>query len=533
MCKWIIYRLYNQYLLTLGLAFLLLTSCNTGEMTPATLQANPGTTTIDTAYYTKLLFEGILGDDLNKVVLSRMCGIPVEELNKDGDTPLTAAVIYQHQEAIGYLIQQGADINQKDETGYAPLHYAVMNIGAQLSKDDTFDSKMPHILCSYQADVNIQDHEGNTPLHYAVFAYKGKDFEGAPKEHIQILLEADAQLLPNNNGDTPLTIAKFIKRRDIVELLEVEKDKKEKGIIQSTIPSLGALSKEKLVNYLLSPSNEAQEYEQKIRTLYERLRINLSSKVNIHIDTNFIGGNKLIHLATEAHNLSIVEFLLQYDPSQVNYTNLIGQIPLHIVAKNGDLQVAEYLLKRPNMNLNALSIGGYSPLHYAIIHGHNHVLGCLVQSGANINMKDNNGKTCLHYAAYNGSLEAARYLLQNGANVNAGDNEGDTPLHDAVHNGSLEVIDYLLRNEANINEKNNYGNTPLDIATARQYRKGGINKSNPYNIVNYLGDRNALLGKQIEDEDDEGIVDQDAIGSEQSDDSIEDDNSDEDDKKAN
>jgi ankyrin repeat protein len=68
------------------------------------------------------------------------------------------------------------------------------------------------------------------------------------------------------------------------------------------------------------------------------------------------------------------------------------------------------------------------------MHGHNHVIGYLVQSKANINITDYLGKTPLHYAAYNGSLELVRYLLQNDADIDAEDKTESSPLDDATEN---------------------------------------------------------------------------------------------------
>jgi ankyrin repeat protein len=540
--KWTIHHFYNQYLYTLWLAFLLLTSCNTNEIAPATLQANLGILTIDTiqansdrigldtTHFTELLLEGIYTGDFNELVLSKMSGAPVGAPDKNGDIPLIAAVKDQNIEAVYYLIQQGADINQKNQAGYAPLHHAARDIEHQFGEDYIFDPCALHILCSYRADVNIPDHEGNTPLHHAILAYA--DYQYTPqenytlqKERIQILLEAGARLLPNNKGNTPLALAKSVDRSDIVALLEKE------GIIQPSIPSLATLSKEKLVNYLLSPSNEAQ----KQAILQGRFDIDLAEKDNIRIDTNFAGSNKLIHLATKARNLSMIKFLLQYDPSQINYTNLIDQTPLHIAAENGYTDIAEHLVQYPKINLNALSIGGYNPLHYAIIHGHNYVLGCLVQAKANVDViAYPHGKTPLHYAAENGSFPAAWFLVQNGININARDSDGKTPLHNAAYSGSLSLVQYLLQNGANINARNNSGETPLDIAVADEQS----------DIIEYLVGQEAeddfeidedeqsdveyLLGKDAEDDFEIDEIEiqyqlgQGTIEREQSDNSVED-----------
>jgi ankyrin repeat protein len=536
MRKWTTHHFYNQYLLTLWLAFLLLTSCNTDERAPIslqaspampaidTIQANPGMVNKDTAYFIDLLFEGIENSDLNRIILGKNSGAPIEALNKTGNTPLIETIKNQNvniEAIIHYLIQQGADPNQKNQAGYAPLHYAVRDIENNLGQNGKLNSRISPILHGYRADINIQDHQGNTPLHHAILArayyhHTPQENYTRQREHIQILLKAGAQLLPNNNGDTPLTLAQSINGRDIVALLE----KVQEEIIRFTIPSIGTLSKRKLVRYLLSPSNSNEDQEQKIKILRDQLSIDLIEKNNIHINTNFNCGNKLIHLATQTPNLPIIHFLLQYDPSQINYVNLIGQTPLHIAAEKGYLPVVQCLVRYPNIKLNAQTEGGYSPLYYAFLHRHNHVLDCLVQSRANINVTDCLNKTPLHNAAYNGSLGLVHYLLQNNANINVTDGLIKTPLYFAVDNGSLELVRYFIQNGAKINVIDCYHNTPLHCAAYNGYfgivcyllhNGANINEVNydgktlldiatkdeQSDMVEYLISQGALLGKKM------------------------------------
>ena len=62
-------------------------------------------------------------------------------------------------ELMAWLLEQGADINVKDEYGRTPLHYhAQVNNTAQLA-----------FLLAQGADIHAQDTYGNTPLHFAEY----------------------------------------------------------------------------------------------------------------------------------------------------------------------------------------------------------------------------------------------------------------------------------------------------------------------------------------------------------------------------
>jgi hypothetical protein len=101
-------------------------------MAPATLQANPGMPAIDTiqtnldmpttdtTYFSELLFEGIENSDLNRVILGKMGGALIGALNEAGNTFLIEAVKKQDIDAIHYLIQQRANINQKTRQAMYP-----------------------------------------------------------------------------------------------------------------------------------------------------------------------------------------------------------------------------------------------------------------------------------------------------------------------------------------------------------------------------------------------------------------------------
>lgn len=102
-------------------------------------------------------------------------GVNVDGANKDGEPlwlaiamgaelygldyrverPTRKAAVYA--EVAKALIESGADVNRKDESGYSMLHFAVGRNNASIVKD----------LIEHGADVNAKDPQGKTPLHYA------------------------------------------------------------------------------------------------------------------------------------------------------------------------------------------------------------------------------------------------------------------------------------------------------------------------------------------------------------------------------
>lgn len=78
------------------------------------------------------------------------------------------------------LIQTGADVNVKDGRGYTPLHMAAMqdvgqgNINFVTGKTEPPDDKaietnfeIAKLLIENGANVNVKDNEGDTPLFHA------------------------------------------------------------------------------------------------------------------------------------------------------------------------------------------------------------------------------------------------------------------------------------------------------------------------------------------------------------------------------
>lgn len=153
-----------------------------------------------------------------------------------GLSPLFYAAFYGHSMIIDYLVNCGADVNEKNPSGITPLSKSV-EVGNMLSVKN---------LLSHQADPNIADDKGITPLikaakvgrldlvmclvtdGNAMIDYKNEELntalnEAAFKGHTDIakyLLENGATVdLPNALGKTPLHRAVTASKGPVVKLL--------------------------------------------------------------------------------------------------------------------------------------------------------------------------------------------------------------------------------------------------------------------------------------------------------------------------
>jgi ankyrin repeat protein len=101
-----------------------------------------------------------------------------------GHTPLMRAALDGNTERVKELIQQGADINQRDDNGRTALMFAVINTHYETMK----------VLLEYGADVNAKSNKGGTALMGAASA--------GDLRMVQALLDKGADLhakLPETN----------------------------------------------------------------------------------------------------------------------------------------------------------------------------------------------------------------------------------------------------------------------------------------------------------------------------------------------
>ena len=346
-----------------------------------------------------------------------------------GVTDLHCAVQLNLPALAQSLLDQGADIDVKDDDGRTPLHYAA----------EANASEVAEVLLKNGADVNAKGNNGITPLHYAAYVNA--------REVAEVLLQNGADVnAKDDNGITPLHNAALSNAYEAAEIsLQNEADVNAKVTLHASI----------------SPHYTA-----------------ILDKVES--DDRNLADSTPLHAAAFANTCEVAEVLLQ-NGAAIDAKGDNGGTPLHNAAFANACEVAEVLL-RNGAKVNAKDEGGDTPLHNAAFANACEVAEVLLQNGAAIDAKGDNGGTPLHYVAFANACEVAEVLLRNGAKVNAKGEGGITPLHYAASVESVEAYDacevaeVLLRNGAKVNAETDFGYTPLHFAegkTAQLLRRYG------------------------------------------------------------
>ena len=132
-----------------------------------------------------LIYEAAESGDIEAVKQHLADGTDIElKCTGCGSTALGHAAKYGHNEIAELLIENGADVDAKDEDGSTPLHLAALMGRKEIAE----------LLIENGADVNAKAMDGGTPLHYA-----------ATKEIAELLISKGADVnAKNEKGEAPL-----------------------------------------------------------------------------------------------------------------------------------------------------------------------------------------------------------------------------------------------------------------------------------------------------------------------------------------
>ncbi|WP_338477023.1 ankyrin repeat domain-containing protein [Wolbachia endosymbiont (group A) of Nomada hirtipes] len=361
---------------------------------------------------TQLYFAAEIGD-LDKARFLLENGANIEAKNGEYQaTALHAAVINNKLNVVQLLLGNGADIEAEDKDGWKPLHCAA-----------TFDwaFNIVEVLVEKGANINAKNNEDKTPLEVANeynqskmvnFLVNKRDQHGCMLLHyaaregnldlIKLLIINGAEIeAENDEGKTPLEVAREYSKLEAAGILSINKDIKE-----------GKLDE---VKHFLANSASRSDTDAKDKDKWSK-------------------DWSLLHYAVYNGNLNLFK------------------------------GVFELLLEKSG-SINARDQYGWAPLHYAVYYNEPDIVSFLVDKGADINVQAEDYKTPLHVTAqYNSGSEITRLLLDRGANIEATASNNFTVLHDAVYYNKLDMVEFLVQRGANINAKNGRDETPLEVA---------------------------------------------------------------------
>ncbi|XP_076418944.1 poly [ADP-ribose] polymerase tankyrase-2 isoform X4 [Peromyscus maniculatus bairdii] len=337
-------------------------------------------------------------------------------------TPLHFAAGFGRKDVVEYLLQNGANVQARDDGGLIPLHNAC-SFG---------HAEVVNLLLQHGADPNARDNWNYTPLHEA--AIKGKI------DVCIVLLQHGAEpTIRNTDGRTALDLA----------------DPSAKAVLT------GDYKKDELLESARSGN------EEKMMALLTPLNVNCHAS----------DGRKStpLHLAAGYNRVKIVQLLLQHG-ADVHAKDKGDLVPLHNACSYGHYEVTELLVKH-GACVNAMDLWQFTPLHEAASKNRVEVCSLLLSYGADPTLLNCHNKSAIDLAPTPQLKERLSYefkghsLLQAAreadvtrikkhlslemvnfkhpqthetALVNALDSLGQTSLHRAAHCGHLQTCRLLL-----------------------------------------------------------------------------------------
>ncbi|MBO9492597.1 ankyrin repeat domain-containing protein [Thalassotalea sp. G20_0] len=339
--------------------------------------------------------------------------LQVSELLNDSDFNLLDAASHGDLASVKALLEQGADIESRDQAGRTPLFLAVM-------------SEIPdvvNILLDAGARVNTCDRDYRTPLH-----------EARSQAIVKALLARGADLEAKG-------------RREETPLISVVSDPDSFGAVKALLDAGASVNARN--RFGQTPLHIARS-QAAVKELLAR---------GADIEARDNDGNT--PLAVQ-YNLEELKALLVAGAS-VKARNNYGRTPLHEAHSHG---AVKELLAR-GADIEARDNYQATPLLFAVSEAYEpKVIKALLAAGADLEATDQFGRTPLHHAAGNGGchLQHISVLLSEGANLEARDsNRQNTPLHKAAMRAFGKKVRVLLAEGANYNAKNSRGQTPLDV----------------------------------------------------------------------
>jgi serine/threonine-protein phosphatase 6 regulatory ankyrin repeat subunit B len=416
-----------------------------------------------------VVHKGVQQEDLELLKLAKKIPSFNEVVNDtlNGKTPLLEAVEKGNYDAVKFLLENGADVKERDNNGETALQKA-----ARAGK-----LEMVKYLIEKKSDVNIKTNDKKTLLHLASDSGNIDTVKFVVKRGLEVTAKDEYDQTPlhyacNSYNGTLEVVSYLIENRADV------KERDNRG--ETALHKAARAGKLEMVKYLIE------------------------KKSDVNIKTN--SEETLLHLASYSGNIDTVKFLVELG-LDVTAKDEYGQTLLHDACNtnNGTLEVVKYLIEK-GAEVEKRDEDGETALQKAAEKGKFEIVKYLTEKKSDVNIKTNDKKTLLHLASYSGNIDTIKFLVGLGLDVKAKDWFGRTPLHNAcgTRDVTIEVVKYLIENGADVKAVIVHKKTALDLAREKnnvhileylvKYQNSLINTQNiTVNIVKEIVYANPIL----------------------------------------
>ncbi|XP_067049297.1 transient receptor potential cation channel subfamily A member 1 homolog [Acropora muricata] len=383
------------------------------------------------------LHDGVVNGEISAVVAPVTTALSTESFGGDVNPSYGMQISTEEstESLIMFLVQQGSDVNVRDNYGLSPLHYAATKGNLTAVRE---------LLQCDGIKIDQVDASGSTPLHCAA--------TDGVAEVVKALLDAGADVRAKDNEKmAPIHFACTDGQIDTVQVLFQHVENSENGSD---------------ISDMLEDRN--REGETALHAAVEggyldivQLCLDKGAKVRAR------RGNLAhpLHIAAINGHVEIAACLIEHN-AKLEARNALHETPLHKAAAFNKTRMVDFLLEK-GADIECLDKDKYTPLLIAASTGHTAVVKLLLKRGANLNAKNTLDKTAIFLAAEENSIDTLREILdhEDAKNLlNESDLYENSPLHVAAKNGFALIVEALLSNGARIDPRNEDENTPLHLA---------------------------------------------------------------------
>ncbi|MDH5464245.1 MAG: ankyrin repeat domain-containing protein [Thiovulaceae bacterium] len=381
------------------------------------------------------LHDAVKNNNLQGIEAALKKGVNINVLKK-GKTALTAAVSTRNLDLVKLLIKKGANLHNGTVT---PLLQALLledieiasyliDKGAEVNEKgfSTRNSMLYDLLLErkYKSVILLLENQAwfskkkRMAAFYLALTY-------APFDVIKAFIARD---VPMNQRDsylgTPIDIALRYKRNDVLK-------------------------------YLVDHGASIVNYSHYLTVATKQ---NNTEAVKILVDGEIKVSKRNQHLlakAIKADNLEILKYLVEAG-GDLDLKNRAGDTPLVIALKHKRVEIAEWIIDQ-----GISSKHNAKALFYTIHHGDTNATLKMLDQGIGVKQTNKEGLTSLLWALKHKRFETAKALIEEGAFINKEDNLGETALFKVIRLHEPELLKMLLVRGAKINFYNKEGVTPL------------------------------------------------------------------------